>query len=35
MTYEQYIDYINHLFLEILVDFEYDRGSTVDAMEVM
>lgn len=37
MTYEEYIDFINHLFLEMLVDFDYqlDNTSTKDAMEIL
>lgn len=23
MTYEEYLDFLNHLFLEILIDFDY------------
>lgn len=39
MTYDEYIEYLNHLFLQRLVDFEYheraDVGSTDDALTVI
>lgn len=37
MTYEEYIDFINHLFLEMLVDTDYllHKGSTETAMEIL
>lgn len=39
MTYFEYIDFINHLFMQQLVDFDYyenaDCGSTCDALEIL
>jgi hypothetical protein len=36
MTYQEYIDFLNHLFMERLTDFEFhNSGSTVDALEVL
>lgn len=38
-TLTEYIDYVNHLFLQRLVDFDYyenaDKGSTADALTVI
>lgn len=39
MTYPEYINFINHLFMQRLVDFDYyenaDCGSTHNAMEIL
>ena len=37
MTYAQYIEFINHLFLQRMVDesYLYDTGSTANALEVL
>ena len=39
MTYEEYIDFVNYLFLQQLVDFEFfenaDVGSSADALEII
>lgn len=36
-TYEEYIEYVNHLFMQEFVDFEYRfsmTGSTQHSLEV-
>lgn len=38
MTYGEYIDYINHLFLQEFVDFDYHMGhsdSTAEALTIL
>ena len=38
ITFEEYIDFINHLFLQELVDFDYkfrNTGSTVDSLQIL
>ena len=38
MTYEEYIDYINHLFLQEMADFAYHfkySETTTDALTVI
>lgn len=39
MTFFEYTDFINHLFLQRLVDFDFyenvDNGSTADALTVV
>ena len=39
ITFVEYIDFLNHLFLQRLVDFDYyenaDNGSTADALTVI
>lgn len=38
LTYDEYLEYLNHLFLERLVDFAYHfghNGSTVDSLTVL
>lgn len=39
ITYVEYIEYLNHLFLQQLVDFDYyenaNTGSTADAFTVI
>jgi len=39
MTYVEYIEYLNHLFLQQLVDFDYyenaNSGSTYGALEIV
>lgn len=38
LTYEEYIDYINHLFMQEFVDFQYHMGdteATVDSLNIL
>lgn len=38
MTYDEYIDYINHLFMQEFVDFEYhmsDTESTTESLTIL
>jgi len=38
MTYDEYIDFINHLFLQEFVDFDYHMGhsdSTIDSLQIL
>lgn len=39
ITYIEYVDFLNHLFLQQLVDFDYyenaDNGSTAGALEII
>ncbi len=38
MTYEEYINFINHLFLQEFVDFGYymgDTESTVESLQIL
>lgn len=36
LTFDEYIDFINHLFLQEFVDFDYkDAASTGDALTVI
>ena len=33
MTYDEYIEYINHLFLQEFLDFSYQMGDTESTVE--
>jgi len=33
MTYDEYIEYINHLFMQEFVDFQYHMGDTEATVE--
>ncbi len=33
MTYDEYIDFINHLFLQEFVDFDYHMGHSESTCE--
>lgn len=33
MTYDEYINFINHLFLQELVDFDYHTGHSESTRE--
>ncbi len=38
MTYDEYIEFINHLFMQEFVDFGYrmgDTASTVDSLQIL
>ena len=38
MTYDEYIEFINHLFMQEFVDFEYHMGnteSTVESLQIL
>lgn len=38
ITYEEYIDFINHLFMQELLDFDYyveGKRSTVDSLSIL
>ena len=38
MDYDDYLDFLNHLFLEQMLDFDYywrEKASTVDALTVL
>ncbi len=37
LTYDEYIDFINHLFLQEFVDWDYkeNTGGTSDALTVL
>lgn len=38
VTFEEYIDFINHLFLQELVDFDYkfrNTGSTSESLAII
>ncbi len=33
LTYDEYIEFINHLFLQEFVDFEFHMGDTESTVE--
>jgi hypothetical protein len=35
MDYEEYLNYINHLYLQWLIDMNCNNKSTVDALTVL
>lgn len=38
MTYDEYIEFINHLFMQEFVDFGYHMGdteSTVESLQIL
>lgn len=35
LTYAQYVEFVNHLFLGKMLDVAYTAGSTVDALTIV
>lgn len=35
MTYDEYVDFVNHLFMQEFLDFAYHLGNTESTVESM